>query len=66
MTSQASNPKVKGYFNNGAGTFGAAETIAAKASHAMRPVKVGARQGLFGADYNDRPNSSIDLWLITP
>ena len=66
MTSQVANPKVLAFFNNGSGAFGAPFTIAAKASHAMRAVVVGGRPSLFGADYDDRPKSSIDLWRITP
>jgi hypothetical protein len=66
MTSQVTNPKVLAFFNNGNGSFGAPFTIASKASHAMRVVPVGGRPSLFGADYNDRPKSSIDLWKIAP
>ena len=66
MTSQVANPKVVAFFNAGGGSFGPAFTIAAKASHAMRVVRVAGQAALFGADYDDRPRSSIDLWRITP
>ena len=54
------------FINKGNGTF-AVQTIANDSQHSMQALTVaGGKKALAGADYNEQPKSSIDLWTLTP
>ena len=61
----ASPLPIKVYINRGDETF-TVQTIANDAQHAMQVLTVGGKKALVGADYNESPNSSIEMWLLTP
>jgi hypothetical protein len=56
---------IKAYINNGNETF-TVQTIANDAQHAMQVLTVNGKKALVGADYNETPKSSVDMWLLTP
>lgn len=57
---------IKIFINKGNGTF-AVQTIANDAQHSMQALTVaGGKKALAGADYNEQPTSSIDLWTLSP
>jgi hypothetical protein len=61
----ASPLPIKVHINRGDETF-TVQTIANDAQHAMQVLTVGGKKALVGADYNETPDSSIDMWLLTP
>ncbi|MFO1047551.1 MAG: VCBS repeat-containing protein [Geminicoccaceae bacterium] len=57
---------IKIFINKGNETF-TVQTIANDPQHSMQALTVaGGKKALAGADYNEQPKSSIDLWTLTP
>ena len=60
------DPQVLAYLNQGGGAFGAPLIVANDNSHSMAAVTWQGRTSLFGAEFNDKPVTTIDLWQIVP